>query len=238
MKKITFQDIIIFENDNYIVINKPVGIASLTERDTSRNSILTLAKNHDKNLQLCHRLDKETTGVLAIAKNPEAYRNLSIQFEKRKTKKIYHAVTNGIQEMTDRLVNYRIAVSSKRNVRIDSVEGKKSETIFNTLKIYKKNTLIECELLTGRMHQIRIHLAAIKAPIVGDILYGGVYLYLSEIKRKFKLKNNTEELPLIKRVALHAFRLEFKDIDGEPIVVEADYPKDMKGFLRQLEKNV
>jgi len=87
------------------------------------------------------------------------------------------------------------------------------------------------------MHQIRIHLAALNAPICADIMYGGVFTYLSEIKRKFKLKQGTEELPLISRVALHAYSLTFTDMDGKEQKVKAPYPKDIRAFLRQLENN-
>ncbi len=82
-KKIKFEELFVFENEDYIIINKPPYVSSLDERDLTRESILMLAKEHDQELQLCHRIDKETSGILAIAKNPNAYRNLSMQFENR-----------------------------------------------------------------------------------------------------------------------------------------------------------
>jgi len=87
MKKYKLKDLIVFENDNYILINKPAQVASLHERIGIAVSVVQIAKEYDEEAQLCHRLDKETTGIMAIAKNPEAYRNLAIQFEKRKVKK-------------------------------------------------------------------------------------------------------------------------------------------------------
>jgi 23S rRNA pseudouridine955/2504/2580 synthase len=238
MKPPEFKNLIVFENENYVVINKPPHFSSLDDRDKTKLSILDLARSQYPDPQLCHRLDKETSGVLAIAKNPEAYRHLSIQFEKRKTIKIYHAIAVGIHHFKDKIVNLPIAVSAKGNVRIDTAEGKPSETIFDTLEIYKYHTLLACKPLTGRMHQIRIHLACVDAPIVADKMYGGTDILLSDLKRKFNLKQETEEEPLIKRVALHAYQLIFTDLDDKLITATAQYPKDIRALLTQLRKNV
>lgn len=237
MKPLQLNDIILFEDDNFILINKPAFIATLDERDTTRLSILKLLSQKYDDIQLAHRLDKETSGVLAAAKNPEAYRHLSLQFQNREVSKVYHAVVDGIRSYADEHVTWPIAVSNRGNVRIDTIDGKPSETIFNTLKTFQKHTLVECKPITGRMHQIRIHLASIEAPICADIMYGGVFTYLSQIKKKFKLKKGTEELPLISRVALHAFSLTFTDMEGKEHTVDAAYPKDIRAFLRQLENN-
>lgn len=237
MKHQNFKDLILFENDNYILINKPPYVSSLDDRDRTRSSVLQMARDYWEDAQLCHRLDKETSGVIAIAKNPEAYRNLAMQFEHRDVDKVYHAIVGGIHRFEERVVEVPIAVSAKGEVRLDAVEGKPSLTVFNTLQVYKHHSLIECHPFTGRMHQIRIHLAYLKAPISADILYGGKFTYLSDLKRRFNLKKETEEEALMKRVALHARALHFTDIDGTPIQVEADYPKDFRAFLTQLEKN-
>ena len=87
------------------------------------------------------------------------------------------------------------------------------------------------------MHQIRIHLSASGAPITGDDMYGGTVFYLSSIKRNYNLKNNTDEQPLIGRLALHAHSLKFESVDGKVIDMEAPYPKDFKVLVHQLNKN-
>src|SRR5690606_7285907 len=87
-----FVDMIIYEDDNLIVINKPPFVASLDEREGGEINILRLAKKYHADAQVCHRLDKETSGILLIAKNPETYRSVSIAFERRRVDKIYHAV--------------------------------------------------------------------------------------------------------------------------------------------------
>ncbi len=238
MKKSSFQDLILFENEDFFLINKPPNTATLDERHDDKGlSMLRQAKEYWPDAQVGHRLDKETSGVLIFAKHPAAYRHISMQFEHRQLTKVYHAVSSGIHDFQGILVNLPILPLKTGVVRIDKVEGKEAETLFNTLDVYRAHTLIECVPFTGRMHQIRIHLQCLKAPIVMDELYGGEKIFLSDIKRKFKLAKETEEQPLISRVALHARALNFELMNGERQMVEAPYPKDMAALIRQLEKN-
>ncbi|NVJ86370.1 MAG: RNA pseudouridine synthase [Algoriphagus sp.] len=234
MKKVDFQKLILFENEDYLVINKPPYLSSLDDRHEAQN-ILDLAKDYSADAQLCHRLDKETSGCLVIAKNPAAYRHLAIQFENRKVNKIYHAVVEGIKEYEQLLVDRNLVASAKGVAKV-SKEGKPAQTVFNTLKTYRAHSLIECKPITGRLHQIRIHLAYLKSPICGDELYGGRPLYLSSLKRRFNLKKDTEELPIMQRVSLHAYSIEFEGLDGKKIFIEAPYPKDFQVLIHQLEK--
>lgn len=238
--KITFKDLIVFENDSYILINKPPHLASLDERTVDRtDSILRLAKAYWPDAQLGHRLDKETSGILAIAKTPEAYRHLAMQFEHREVTKRYHAVVNGVHNLEGISVYLPISpIKDGTAVKIDREKGKVAETIFNTLKAYKTTTLVECMPVTGRMHQIRVHLMCLKAPIVNDPTYGGKPVFLSELKRNFNLKQDTEELPLIKRVALHAHSLTFTLLNGDEATFEAPYPKDFDTLVKQIDKFV
>ncbi len=236
MKAPDFKSLIIFENDDYILVNKPPYISTLDDRAEGVN-IKKMAKEYSSDAQVCHRLDKETSGVLAIAKNPAAYRHLAMQFEDRQVVKEYHAVVEGIQDFQD--VNVYLPIHAQNNgiVKIDRVNGKLAETFFNTIKAFKKHTLVQCLPITGRMHQIRIHLTCLKAPIVCDEQYGGKLVYLSEIKKKgFNLKQETEEQPLIKRVALHAYSLKFTLLDGQELEVIAPYPKDFDVLVKKLEQ--
>ncbi|GAB3990995.1 RluA family pseudouridine synthase [Spirosoma daeguense] len=238
--KLNFEDLILFENEDYIIINKPPHVASLDERTTDRTgvSIVRMAKAYHADAQLGHRLDKETSGILAIAKNPGAYRHLAMQFEHREVTKRYHAVTNGIHDFDGISVYLPISpIKDGTAVRIDREKGKVAETIFNTLQAYRNATLVECMPITGRMHQIRVHLMCLKAPIVNDGTYGGKPIFLSDLKRKFNLKQNTEEQPLIQRVALHAYSLTFTLLNGEEQTFVAPYPKDFNVLVKQLEKN-
>lgn len=234
--KTNFEDIILFENENYIVVNKPPFLSTLEDRNEKVN-LLRLARTYYADAQVCHRLDKDTSGVLAIAKNAEAYRHLSIQFEKRQVTKLYHAVADGIHQFSDTEVNQPILKQEDGIAKISKREGRPAVTYFTTVKSYRQHTLVSCRPITGRMHQIRVHLAYLGAPITGDELYGGRPFFLSQVKRNFNLKKETEEQPLVKRMALHAFSLEFTDLTGDTRHVEAPYPKDFQVLIKQLEVN-
>jgi RluA family pseudouridine synthase len=236
MKSIKIQDLILFEDDDYFVVNKPPFLSTLDDR-VETNNLLALSRDYVESAQVCHRLDKDTSGVLAIAKNPEAYRHLSIQFEGRAVTKIYHAVVDGIHSYRDVLVDKAILKQNDGTVRLSKSEGKPAQTYFNTLQSYRLHSLVECRPVTGRMHQIRIHLASLNSPITGDDMYGGKPFFLSAVKRGFNLKKSTEEQPIMKRMALHAYSLTFADLKGNTRTVEAEYPKDMQALVRQLEAN-
>lgn len=230
-----FNKLIIFEDDNLIVVNKPPFIASLDEREGGEINILRMAKSYHADAQVCHRIDKETSGLLLIAKNPDTYRSVSIEFEKRRVKKIYHAIIGGTHVFEDLKVDFPILNLGNKNVTIDKANGKLAETWFKSLAYFKHYTLVECRPITGRMHQIRIHLATQHASIVGDSLYKGKPVYLSQIKRGYTLSKGQEELPIMKRFALHARALSFS-INGKDYSFEAPYPKDFATLLKQLER--
>lgn len=238
-KNLDFDSLIVFENENYVVINKPPFVPSIDERTADKTlSILKLAREKYDDIQLCHRLDKETSGSLVLAKNSEAYRSLSMQFEHREVQKEYHAVVNGVHDFDSISVFLPIAILKDGTaVRIDKQKGKLAETVFFTERKFAKHTLVKCLPITGRMHQIRVHLQCLRAPIVCDPTYGGDYIYLSQLKRKFNLKQETEELPLMKRVALHAHTIVFKDLNDEVLEITSPYPKDFEVLMDQLIKS-
>jgi 23S rRNA pseudouridine955/2504/2580 synthase len=236
-KHFTFSDIILREDEHYIIVNKPFGIPTLDDRDKTIRGILRQAKDYWPDAQVCHRLDKETSGILVIAKSPEAYRHLAMQLEHREVNKVYHAVVDGLANFNDTIVDVPLLTLNVGVVKIDRIEGKEAQTIFNTIEFFKKHSLVQCEPVTGRMHQIRVHLAYLKNPIVADTQYGGTNVYLSQLKKKFNLKLETEEKPLISRVALHAFSMGFFALDGSPMYTEAPYPKDIEALLNQLRKH-
>jgi 23S rRNA pseudouridine955/2504/2580 synthase len=197
-----------------------------------------MARKYVATAQVCHRLDKETSGALVLAKDAEAYRSMSMQLESRKVQKIYHAICDGLHEFREQEVNMPIRQHPKGGVLIDKMQGKVSITIFNTLRAFRHHTLVECRPLTGRMHQVRIHLSVLGAPISGDLIYGGKPFMLSMLKKGYKLKKFEEERPLISHLALHACRIRFLSLDHKPVTAEAPYSKDFSVLLTQLEKNL
>jgi RluA family pseudouridine synthase len=235
LKNISISDILLFEDDDYFVVSKPPFIATLEDR-VEKVNLLGLAREYSSDAQACHRLDKDTSGVLAFAKNPEAYRHMSMQFEKRQIEKVYHAVVDGNHALQDVLVDLPILKQNDGTVKISKREGKPAQTYFTTLQSYRQHTLVQCKPITGRMHQIRIHLATLKASITGDDMYGGKPFFLSSVKRGFNLKKQTEEQPIMRRMALHAQALTFEDLKSETKTVEAPYPKDFQALVRQLER--
>jgi RluA family pseudouridine synthase len=237
MKIPKLQDLIIYEDNHLIIVNKPPFISSLDEREGGEINILRLAKQYHEDAQICHRLDKETSGAMIIAKDPETYRFVSMQFEHREVKKVYHAIVDGTHIFNELLVDLPILNAGKGNVMISRSEGKRAETYFQSLKYFKHYTLIEARPVTGRMHQIRIHLATQRASISGDDMYGGKPIFLSKIKRGYRLAKDEEEQPIMKRFALHSREVTFKISETETRTFTADYPKDFAVLLKLLEKN-
>lgn len=238
-KKITtlsFEDLIIEDVDDYTIINKPPFISSLEDRNDSTN-ILGLARSVNEQYQICHRIDKETSGIIVLAKNPEAYRHFAFQLENRQVKKVYHAVIHGRHQFENFEADEPLYTTTNRS-RVDFKLGKSSLTLISTLEHYKNHTLIKCFPVTGRMHQIRTHLAYHKAPIVSDSMYGGKDSYLSDIKRNYKFDRSGEENPMISRVALHAHAIAFKNLKEVTIEISAPYPKDFSVLVKQLRKYI
>lgn len=224
---------IIAETDDWVVINKPPFVPSLPERGKyTAEPVMEWSRKRWPDSILCHRIDRETSGALLIAKNAETFRHIAIQFEKRTIFKRYHAIADGRVQFDNLEVDLPINTEIIGKIRIDRIFGKPAQTTFNTIKEYRHFTLISCIPRTGRLHQIRVHLASQNAKIAGDTLYRSTIPTLSTIKRKV----SGEDTALISRFALHARELTFQDLSGNTINVVAEYPKDFAVFLKLLEK--
>lgn len=235
LNKLKFDDLFIAEDDDILAVNKPPFLASLDDRN-DKITLLKLAKKHSDNLSPCHRLDKETSGIMLLAKNEKAYKHIALQFQNRDIEKVYHCVIEKIKNFKNEEIDAPIGSINAEKVSFDP-DSKPSLTIINTLKAYKKHSLLKCNPVTGRKHQIRFHLSYIGFPIVGDVLYHGNPFYLSSVKKNYKLKKWEDEQPLIKRTALHAYSISYFNMANEKIINSADYPKDFRVLLDQLEKN-
>lgn len=234
LKKIQFKDLIIHEFENYTLVNKPPYLSSLEDRADTKN-LLSLAKEANEHLQICHRLDKETSGMLVFAHTPEAYRHFAMQLEGREVKKVYHGVVNGLHQFDNLEANEPLHTTTSKS-RVDFKAGKPSLTLISSLELFKKHTLVKCFPVSGRMHQIRAHLAHHQASMVNDPAYGGEVAYLSQLKRNYNFSKWEEEKPMIERVALHSYGIAFKDLNGEVIEAEAPYPKDFEVLIKLLRK--
>lgn len=231
-----FRDIILYEDDELLAVNKPAGIASLEERNAPGTGMLEMARRDYESIKLCHRLDKFTTGVLLFAKSDESYRNVSMQFEDREIQKEYHTLIRGVVQWEGLVVEAPLSTNSKGIVRVDYLDGKDCITVFNTQKTFKDFTWVKAFPFTGRSHQIRVHLAHIACPIIGDTLYGGKGLFLSELKRGYK-PTQEEELPINAGYILHAFSLNLKHPTlNTPLHIEAPLSENLTTCLTVLEK--
>ena len=236
-KKNTYE--IIFEDADFIAINKPAGLLTIPDRyNSTLPSAYQLLKQKYSNIYVVHRLDVGTSGVLLFAKNSEAHSFANNQFAEHSVKKIYIAVLEGV--LNKDFIEIDIPLlqnpSGKGGV-IPSARGKSSLTIINTIERFKNATLIKAQLKTGRLHQLRAHAAAIGYPLLVDNIYGNhTEFYISSIKRRFNLKKNAEELPIISRPTMHAAELNFIHINGQNIMLEAKYPKDFVALIQILTK--
>lgn len=192
---------------------------------------------------IVHRLDKETSGILLFAKTAEAHKKFSSLFAKRDIRKFYLTVVDGQPYEDTATIDKPIAPTPNHldRMRIDK-RGKESITRYKVLQRFKEFSLLEVEILTGRTHQIRVHLESEGIPLASDPTYSRRQaLFAADIKgRKFKgvsKKSNKEIRPLISRSILHAWRLEFDHpITKEAITVEASIPKDIRAVVSQLKK--
>lgn len=231
---IRFQDLIVFEDDYLAVIHKPAGISSLHERAEHANSIIEMARLWNPQAQLCHRIDKDTSGALLIAKHEHVYRDLSILFEKRQIQKTYIAIVWGVPEEKEFSCELPISPTARGRAKIDRREGKPSTTHFLIREQFGKTSVIEAMPVSGRLHQIRVHLSALGLPLLSDEMYGGKQPFLGNFKRKYR-ETSEAPRPMIDRFALHAAALNFEWNDTQYNISVA-LPEDMAVLLKLLKK--
>ncbi len=236
MKLPLIKDIILFEDEHLLILNKPPQLVSDQDNAEGKLSLKDLLHRYYPNAMLCHRLDKETSGAIIAAKDEESYRMISIKFQKREIDKEYHALVRGAHSWKEITIDLPIRKAGAFRAVIDKNEGKRAQTLVSAEETFKDFTLVSARPFSGRFHQVRIHLASVACPLVGDTLYGGKPFFLSEIKRKFRTSKNEEELPMMDRAALHARALRFEYPEGKTLEVIAPYPKDYEITLKMLRK--
>lgn len=230
---------VIYEDTNVIAINKPAGILSIADRyDRNAPVVTDFLPQTAGQYFIVHRLDKDTSGAMIMAKNQETHRMLSKLFESGTVTKVYHALVWGRPQWNeiDCDLPLRPDGDAEHRTIIDG-SGKESLTHFTVLKRWNRISLIDARPATGRTHQVRVHAAALGYTLLCDPLYGnGEPVFLSELKRNYK-GDTWAERPLISRTALHAVQISFTYPDtGVTITIEAEYPKDFSAVIKQLDK--
>jgi len=221
--------VIIFENDDFVVVNKPSGLLSIPDRLQSGDSLKSFLQKKYGQIFTVHRLDKDTSGLIAFAKNEHAHKFLSQAFEERLVDKNYLGIVYGPI----------IEHPAKNGLMVVNKKGKPAITHYRVLEELGSFSYLSFNIETGRTHQIRLHMQSIGHSIVCDSLYGNeTPIFVSSFKRNYKLsKLEEEERPILQRLGLHSFQLKFKDRQNREQQFEAALPKDMKALLQQLRNN-
>jgi len=239
---------ILLLNDHRVVaVAKPAGLAVIPGRgetdsllqQLSRQLHLPCTGQPDPRLRIVHRLDKDTSGVLLLAKDIDAQRHLSHQFQNNLIKKEYLAIVTGRPAESEGVIDEPLAPHPAHRDRMNIAKhgGRSAKTLWKLEWTARDFSLIRCFPQTGKTHQIRVHLTYIGLPLAIDPLYNPPRqsLMLSEIKRDYHPGAGVER-PLIQRLTLHAERLTFLHPSGQSMEVVCPFPRDFKAAINQLFK--
>ena len=212
---------ILFEDKNILAIDKPINVLVHPDEHSRAKTVLDFLKVKYPKVELVHRLDRETSGVLLVAKNKKTHEFLKQQFQDRTIKKIYNTIVNGWVKNDHDIIRKPIGRSPKdfrRRLAGRGARGELKEAITEYIVLKRfldgknKFSYLEVRPKTGRTHQIRVHMKFINHPVVGDTLYN---------PEGAQLKN-------FKRLALHARSIEFKDLKGKTLKIESTLPAQFK----------
>jgi 23S rRNA pseudouridine1911/1915/1917 synthase len=240
---------IVHEDKDILIVNKPAGMVvhpgAGNYKETLVNALIYKYKNNLSDINgttrpgIVHRIDKETSGLLVVAKNNKAHSNLGKQFSDHTIQRTYQALTWGVLRPLSGKVETLIGRSRKNRqlMSVTEITGKKSITNYKTLKVFNienipKISFVECELETGRTHQIRVHMAYKGNSLLGDQQYGKKNLRFKKINEEFE-----DKLKVLNRQALHAKSLGFIHPTSKKLIsFESKLPKDFKKILDLLNK--
>jgi 23S rRNA pseudouridine1911/1915/1917 synthase len=227
---------ILFEDEYLAVVDKPVGMVTHPGAGVDSGTLVHALLHHMKGSLsgisgvlrpgIVHRLDKDTSGLMIVAKEDSAHRQLSRQIQAKEARRIYLAIVEGVPAKDEGLVNAPIGRDPKHRTRMAIVgDGRTAETHYRILKRSHKHALLELELKTGRTHQIRVHMKSLNCPVVGDIVYNSKTTGTLAARGKLGLKGQ----------ALHAHKLVFvHPINGRLLEFESRLPEDLEALVDKL----
>ena len=224
------ENAILMEDDDILVINKPAGLAVHAGSQIQLGVIeaMRIIRPENRFVELVHRLDRDTSGCLVLAKSRAALLNLQQQMKASETDKRYLTLTKGKWAAQENIVDLALqknSLSSGERMVVPDINGKKSKTLFEVKQEFSGCQLVAAKLYTGRTHQIRVHSASQSHPVAGDEKYGD---------REFNKRLRQYGL---KRMFLHAWQLSLKHpLTDEPLTFNAELPDTLKDVLKQLEK--
>lgn len=243
---------VVYEDEHLLAIDKPACLLTSPDRyDPDRPNLMRLLHSGIADgkpwavarglsyLSNAHRLDFETTGVLLLAKSKPVLVALANLFSTDKPRKVYAAIVEGAAPTPQFVVDAGLSPQASRPglMRIDNKRGKRSRTEFEVEIAFRRYTLLICRPITGRTHQIRVHLQSVQLPICGDGVYGGSPLKLSSLKRRYSIREGEIERPLISTLALHAETLSLDHpVTGVPLEIHAPRPKTMRVAIKYLRQ--
>jgi 23S rRNA pseudouridine1911/1915/1917 synthase len=249
---------VVYEDESIAVVNKPAGMsvhAGSGKGEAGNRGTMVNALLHRFNQLseiggelrpgIVHRLDKETSGLVLVAKSDLAHRKLAEQFARREVKKTYIALVHGWPKMTKGTITAAISRDMVRRARMttrrasQSRPGREAITHWQVTRqiesAYGKFALLEVRIETGRTHQIRVHLSSISHPIVGDTLYGAPSRVPSCVPRPQSYGGTATEVASLKRNFLHAFAIQFRHpISEKPLSFQQPLPAELSDFLRRI----
>lgn len=238
---------VIYEDDHLAVINKPADMVTHPGKATYTGTLAAALQHHFNKLSdvagqlrpgIVHRLDRDTTGVIVVAKDNQVHNRLSRQFERREVQKEYRAIVRGEVEQDTGLIHTWIKVHPKAHEKMIVCEqdekAREAVTTYHVLERFRGYTLMQLLPKTGRTHQLRVHMRHLKRPIIADKLYGGsTQVMLSEVNPEAQ----GSETVLIARQALHAYRLGFRHpVSEEMMEFIAPLPEDMAFTLAAIRR--
>jgi 23S rRNA pseudouridine1911/1915/1917 synthase len=245
---------VVYEDAALTVVNKPPGMVTHPAKGNWRGTLVNALQFHFDTLStlagenrpgIVHRLDRDTTGLLVVVKDELAHRRLALQFELREVHKEYLALVHGVPQRDSDYIERTIGFhpTSREKMAIRAVEdgGKDAVTFYQVVERFRDFALVRCKPLTGRTHQIRVHLTHIGHPILADKLYSGRdHITLGDVvgpERRMSLPPDEAGAVLIDRQALHAHRLRFQHpLTGQEIDLTAPLPADMERTLQAISR--